>query len=313
MKQIKIISLICAVSFTLISHDLAAEDDTNKYYESSSGISNDGYWGSKRGHLGGEERVKEAPSYEPAEEPMSFGGYEFIDPDYSNFGFEFAMQSNYDDYNHYGLYYDYVLDDIMGEGIAWQSNTRKNSDTILFSNGLGVLPKGSDFPFGYNAFFDIDSATQKTRFSVGGKYADPVYAYTVSSNIYMPVKSGENHDDIVPSIDVRVEGIINPVLQFHSSIEYFRGDDIQVSRSYPVSHNSHKAVIGLDFTPIELLRIGVEAAKVKDKDVGYAAYINFNFNLWRSISDQLKPIVDIDFAANQLLPFSRSKDFARYQ
>lgn len=313
MKNFNILCLKLVTSLVLFTPFILTAADDKYYGENEGQISNDGYWGGQRGHIGAEELIISNSEPEETDSEL-FPDYEFVEPTYSNLGFAFAVQSNYDDYNTYSLDFEYVMNDIGEmEGIAWQTNLRQNEKTLIWSNGIGILPEGEENPIGYNVFLDFDARELDGRASFGLKYDDPIYVYSVSSNIYIPLAFSEGKDDIAPSIDVRLEGAMSAVVLFHASAELFDGTNIRVGRGYPTTSGSNKLTVGLDYVPTPIFRIGVEANKVKGHDVGYAAYINFNFDLWGTISEQMEDIVDLDFAIDQQIPFSRSKVMARHQ
>jgi len=288
----------------------AAED---KYYSENEGeISNQGYWGKQRGHVGGEEQRKPSPVVEDAEEPK-FTPFELPEPLYSNLSFGITLHSNYDDYDRHGTSLannpgiDYVLDNVFADDLVWQANVDYKNKDILVSNGIGILPEDSLIGVGVNAFWDVELNSGNHRLSLGTKYDDPNYIFNLSSNIYLPLSGKGDKDDLVNSVDIRAEGAITTTVQFHSSFEYFFGDDIQMNDDYDPSDNSHKLTVGLDYTPIALLQLGAEATKVKDHDVGYGVYLYFNYNPWRPFSEQLELILDNGFSMHQMIPFSRSK------
>jgi len=289
----------------------AAED---KYYSENEGkVSNKGYWGKNRGHVGGEEQHKPTPIVEEPE----FSPFELPKPLYSNLSFGITLNSNYDDYDRHGTSLasnpgiDYVVDDIFADDLVWQANVDYKNKDILVSNGIGILPEDSLIGVGVNAFWDAEVKSGNHRLSVGTKYDDPNYIFNLSSNIYFPLSGKDHKDDLVNSVDIRAEGAITATLQFHSSFEYFFGDDIRMNNDYDATDNSHKLTVGLDYTPIALLQLGAEATKVKEHDVGYGVYLYFNYNPWRPFSEQLELILDNDFSTHQMIPFSRSKVLAR--
>jgi len=292
----------------------AAED---KFYsESGDKISNDGYWGSQRGHLGGEEKRKPTPAVVEPEKP-EFEPFEFSKPLYSNMSFGLLLHSKYDDYDRHGTSlannpgFDYVLDNVFAEDLVWQANIDYKNDDLLVSNGIGVLPEDSLVGIGVNAFWDMELNSGNQRFSMGSKYDDPDYIFNLSSNIYFPLSGKGSEGDLVNSMDIRAEGSINPTLQFHSSLEYFFGNNIQVGEDYDPTNSSHKLTAGLDYTPMPLLQLGVEATKVKDHEIGYGVYLYFNYDPWRPFNEQLELILDTDFSMHQMIPFSRSKVLPR--
>lgn len=307
-------------SLLLLSPSISFAETENKFYvDNDNKISNEGYWGSNRGHLGGQEAVKTVPDTEPVveeevtEDTSVLNDYEAVEPTYNNIRFAFAVEDNYEEYNTLGLDFDYVLADAVVKDVAWQTSFRQNQHRLVWSNGIGVLPDADDLELGYNAFIDWDFGSMNSRASIGTKYDDPVYAYSLSSNVYVPLTWERENGDFAPSVDIRMQGAMSNVLQFHMSAEYFSGNNIQVGRDYPISDDSHKLTIGFDYTPMPVLQVGIEANKVKDHDVGYAAYISFNFNLWKSLSEQFAPIVDLEFFESQLVPFSRSKVLAKHK
>lgn len=292
----------------------AAED---KFYsDNDDEISNKGYWGKQRGHLGGKEERKPQPVVEEPEEPP-FEPFSFTKPLYSNLSFGLTLNSNYDDYDRHGTSFannpgfDYVLDNVFTEDLVWQANINYKNEDILISNGIGILPEDSLIGVGVNAFWDMEANSGSNRFSVGAKYDDPDYIFNLSSNIYFPLSGKGEPDDFVNSMDIRAEGAITPTLTFHSSIEYFFGDDVKVSEQYSPTNNSHKVTAGLDYTPIPLLQFGVEATKVQDHDLGYGVYLYFNYDPWRPFNEQLELILDNDFSLHEMIPFSRSKVLGR--
>lgn len=292
----------------------AAED---KYYSENEGkISNKGHWGKQRGHVGGEEQRKPTPVVEEPEKP-EFEPFAFPKPLYSNLNFGLELHSNYDDYDRHGTSlannpgFDYVLDNVFTDDLVWQANIDYKNDDLLVSNGIGILPEDSLVGVGVNAFWDVEMSSGNHRLSVGSKYDDPNYIFNLSSNIYFPLSGKDSEGDLVNSVDIRAEGAITPTLQFHSSFEYFFGDNIQVSDDYDPTDNSHKLTAGLDYTPIPLLQLGVEATKVQDHEVGYGVYLSFNYDPWRPLNEQLEVIFDNDFSTHQMIPFSRSKTLAR--
>ena len=292
----------------------AAED---KYYSESGGkISNKGYWGKQRGHVGGEEKQKPQPVVEESEDP-GFEPFAFPKPLYSNLNFGLELHSNYEDYGRHGTSLannpglDYVVDNFFAEDLVWQANIDYKNDDILISNGIGILPEDSLIGVGVNAFWDVELSSGNQRLSVGTKYDDPNYVFNLSSNIYFPLSGKGEEDELVNSMDIRAEGAISPTVTFHTSFEYFFGDDIQVSDDYDPTDDSHKLTAGLDYTPIPLLQFGVEATKVQDHDVGYGVYLYFNYDPWRPLNEQLELILDNGFSMHQMIPFSRSKVLAR--
>ncbi|KXO06717.1 Invasin [Moritella sp. JT01] len=292
----------------------AAED---KYYSENEGkISNKGYWGEQRGHVGGEEQRKPSPVLEEPEEPESTP-FEFPVPLYSNLSFGITLHSNYDDYDRHGTSLannpgiDYVLDNVFTDDLIWQANIDYKNEDILISNGIGILPEDSLIGVGVNAFWDVELNSGSQRLSIGTKYDDPNYIFNLSSNIYFPLSSRGDKGDLVNSVDIRAEGAITTTLQFHSSFEYFFGDDIQMNDDYDPTDNSHKLTAGLDYTPISLLQLGVEATKVKGHEVGYGVYIYFNYDPWRPFSEQLALISGNVFSTHKMIPFSRSKVLPR--
>jgi len=320
MSPLKSVCLKLSVSLILLFPGISIAETENKFYvENDNKISNEGYWGSDRGHLGEQEAVKIAPDVERApkedvvEDTMVLDDYEVVEPIYNNLRFAFAVEDNYEDYNTMGLDFDYVLGDAFAEDVAWQTNFRQNKHRLVWANGIGVLPDADDLELGYNAFVDWDFGSMNSRASIGTKYDDPVYAYSLSSNIYVPLTWERENGDFAPSVDVRMQGAMSNVLQFHVSAEYFSGNNIQVGNNNPISDDSHMLTVGFDYTPIPVLQLGIEANKVKKNDIGYAAYIFFNFNLWESLSEQFAPIVDLTFFESQLVPFSRSKVLARHK
>ncbi|MDX2320445.1 MAG: inverse autotransporter beta domain-containing protein [Moritella sp.] len=301
----------------LLSLSPAANAAEDKYYAENEGdISNKGYWGKQRGHLGGEEQLKPKPAVEEPEEP-GFEPVEFLTPLYSNLSFGLKLHSNYDDYDRHGSSFennpglDYVLDNVFTEDLVWQANIDYKNEDILITNGIGILPEDSLIGVGVNAFLDVELNSGSQRLSVGTKYDDPDYIFNLSSNIYFPLSGTDEVDDLVTSMDIRAEGAITPTVQFHSSLEYFVGDNVQINDNYDPTDNSHKLTAGLDYTPIPLLQLGVEATKVKDHDVGYGVYLYFNYDPWRPLNEQLEWIVDNDFSLHNMIPFSRSKVLAR--
>ena len=305
-------SMALLLSLSPLIH--AAED---KYYSESGGkISNEGYWGKKRGHVGGEEKRKPTLILEEPEEP-EFTPFSFPKPLYSNLSFGFQLHSNYDDYDRHGTSLasnpglDYVLDNVFADDLVWQANIDYKNEDILISNGIGILPEDSLIGVGVNAFWDVEMNSGNHRLSLGSKYDDPNYIFNLSSNIYFPLSGKGSEDDLVNSIDIRAEGAITPTVQFHSSLEFFFGDDIQINDDYNPTNNSHKFTAGLDYTPIPLLQLGVEATKVQDHDVGYGVYLYFNYDPWRPLNEQLELILDNGFSMHQMIPFSRSKVLAR--
>lgn len=292
----------------------AAED---KYYSESEGkISNEGYWGSQRGHIGGEEKQKPKPPVEPAVEP-EFEPFVFPGPLYSNLSFGLVLHNDYEDYDRHGSSsdinpgIDLVFDNVFADDLVWQANVDYKNEDVLVSNGIGILPEDSLIGIGVNAFWDIELNSGNQRFSVGGKYDDPNYVFNLSSNIYFPTTGTGDEGDLVNSMDVRAEGAITPTLQFHSSYEYFFGDNIKVSDGYDPTNNSHKFTVGIDYQPIALLQLGVEATKVKEHDIGYGVYLSFNYDPWRPLTEQLDVIFDNDFSIHQMIPFSRSTVLSR--
>ncbi|QUM86612.1 inverse autotransporter beta domain-containing protein [Moritella sp. 28] len=294
----------------------AAED---KYYSENEGegkVSNKGYWGKNRGHVGGEEQRKPSPIVEEPEQP-EFTPFEFPVPLYSNLSFGITLNSNYDDYERHGTSLasnpgiDYVVDDIFADDLVWQANIDYKNGDVLVSNGIGILPEDSLIGVGVNAFWDIELNSGNHRLSVGTKYDDPNYIFNLSSNIYFPTSGKDHEGDLVNSVDIRAEGAITTTVKFHSSFEYFFGDDIQMNDDYDPTDNSHKLTVGLDYTPISLLQLGAEATKVKEHDVGYGVYLYFNYDPWRPLSEQLELISDNDFLMHQMIPFSRSKVLPR--
>lgn len=308
-------SLFFAILLLSFATSISAAED--KYYSENEGkISNDGYWGKKRGHVGGEEQRKPTPPAETPEEP-GFEALEFTKPLYSKLSFGLVLQSNYDDYERHGSSladnpgFDYVVDNVFTDDLVWQANIDYKNDDILISNGIGILPEDSLIGVGVNAFWDVEVDSGEQRLSVGTKYDDPDYVFNLSSNIYFPVSGKDEADNLVTSMDLRAEGAITPTLQFHSSFEYFWGDNIQINDDYDPSDNSHKFTAGLDYTPISLLQFGVEATKVKEHDVGYGIYLYFNYDPWRPLNEQLELILDNDFSMHEMIPFSRSKVLSR--
>jgi len=313
--QPSVVLLSCVTLLLSLSASINAAED--KYYSENEGaISNKGYWGKQRGHLGGEEQRKPTFVVEEPAEP-AFEPIEFSKPLYSNLSFGLELHSNYDDYDRHGTSlannpgFDYVLDNVFADDLVWQANIDYKNEDILVSNGIGILPEDSLIGVGVNAFFDAELSSGNHRFSVGAKYDDPNYIFNLSSNIYFPTSGKGEPDDLVNSLDIRAEGAITPTVQFHSSLEYFFGDDIQVSENYDPTNNSHKFTAGLDYTPIPLLQLGVEATKVQDHDVGYGVYLYFNYDPWRPLNEQLELILDNDFSMHEMIPFSRSKALAR--
>ncbi|WP_255554880.1 inverse autotransporter beta domain-containing protein [Moritella sp. 24] len=311
----RLVALSSIVLFSVLSIPIHAADD--KYYsENDDKISNKGYWGKQRGHLGGEEQRKPKPVVEEPEEP-AFEPFLFPEPLYSNISFGLQLHSNYEDYDRHGTSLannpgiDYVVDNVFTDDLVWQANVDYKNDDVLISNGIGVLPEDSLIGVGVNAFWDVELNSGNHRLSVGAKYDDPNYIFNLSSNIYFPLSGKGSEDDLVNSMDIRAEGAITPTLQFHSSFEYFFGDDIQVTEDYDPTNNSNKLTAGLDYTPIPLLQFGVEATKVKDHEVGYGVYLYFNYDPWRPFNEQLELILDSDFSMHQMIPFSRSKVLPR--
>ena len=305
--------LLSSVTLLLsLSPSIHATED--KYYSENEGeISNKGYWGKGRGHVGGEEQRKPSPVLEEPE----FTPFELPEPLYSNLSFGVTLHSDYDDYDRHGTSLannpgiDYVLDNVFTDDLIWQANVDYKNENILISNGIGILPEDSLVGMGLNAFWDVELNTGNHRLSIGTKYDDPHYIFNLSSNIYFPLAGKGDKDDLVNSMDIRAEGAITTTLQFHSSFEYSFGDDIQMNDDYAPTDNSHKFTAGLDYTPISLLQLGVEATKVKDHEVGYGVYLYFNYDPWKSFSEQLDLILDNDFAMHQMIPFSRSKVLPR--
>jgi hypothetical protein len=313
--QLPAVLLSCVTLLLSFSPVIYAADD--KYYSENEGkISNDGYWGSQRGHLGGEEKRKPTLVIEEPEEP-EFEPVEFLKPIYSNLSFGLELHSNYDDYDRHGSSldnnpgFDYVLDNVFAEDLVWQANIDYKNEKILITNGIGILPEDSLIGVGVNAFLDVELNSGNQRLSVGTKYDDPDYIFNLSSNIYFPLSGKDEIDDLVTSMDIRAEGAITPTVTFHSSLEYFVGDDVQINDNYDLTDNSHKLTAGLDYTPIPLLQFGVETTKVKDHDFGYGVYIYLNYDPWRPLNEQLEWILDNDFALHEMIPFSRSKVLAR--
>lgn len=311
----RLLALPPIIFFTVLSNPIYAADD--KYYsENDEKISNKGYWGKQRGHIGGKEERKPKPVVEEPEE-APFEPYLFPEPLYSNLSFGITLHSNYDDYDRHGTSlannpgFDYVLDNVFTEDLVWQANIDYKNDDILVSNGIGILPEDSLVGLGVNAFWDVELDSGNHRFSLGTKYDDPDYIFNLSSNIYFPLSGRGEKDDLVNSMDIRAEGAITPTLQFHSSFEYFFGDDIRINKDYDPTNNSNKLTAGLDYTPMALLQLGVEATKVKDHEVGYGVYLYFNYDPWRPLNEQLELILDNGFSMHQMIPFSRSKVLSR--
>lgn len=307
-----------SLNLTLLCAAPVSANEVDKYYSDNAGaISNDGYWGKKRGHLGGEEKKKVNPVKTELEEP-EFEPFAFPRPKYSNLSFGLTLQSNYDDYERHGTTlknnpgFDYVLDDVFEDDVVWQANLHRNNDDLVLSNGLGVMSEDSLLPFGFNAFVDAELGTGNTRFSLGSKYEDPDYIFNLSSNFYKPIAGDDEPGDLAPSIDVRAEGAISPVIQFHASAEYYFGDNIQLSDDYDPTDGSHKLTAGLDYTPIPLIQLGVEATKVESHDMGYGVYLYFNYDPWEPFDKQIESILDTDFAQRKMIPFSRSNVMARF-
>ena len=319
---VKRLGIVFLASFLILNLALlctapVSASEVDKYYSDNEGtISNDGYWGKKRGHLGGEEKKKVNPVESAPEEP-EFEPFAFPRPKYSNLSFGLTLQSNYDDYERHGTTlqnnpgFDYVLDDVFGEDTVWQANLHRNNDDLVLANGIGVMPEDSLLPFGFNAFVDAELGTGNTRFSVGTKYEDPDYIFNLSSNFYKPITSDDEPGDLAPSIDVRAEGAISPVIQLHASAELFFGDNIQLSDDYDPTDGSYKLTAGLDYTPIPLIQLGIEATQVKSHDMGYGVYLYLNYDPWQPFDEQIASILDTDFAQRKMIPFSRSNVLAR--
>lgn len=308
-----IVLLSCSSMLLFLSFLTFASAAEDKYYSDNGGeISNKGYWGKQRGHLGGKEQLKERPITEEARGPDVIP-----EPLYFNLSFGLELQSNYEDYsrngtslaNNPGL--DFFFDDIFTDDLVWQANIDYKNDDVLISNGIGILPNDSLVGIGINAFWDSDLSSGHQRLSVGAKYDDPNYILNLSSNIYFPVLGKGGVDDFVNSMDIRSEGMISPTVLFHTSFEYLFGDNIQVSDDYDPTNESYKLTAGFGYTPIPLLQLGIEATKVKEHDVGYGVYLYFNYDPWRTFSKQLEWITDNNFSMHKMIPFSRSKIFVR--
>jgi hypothetical protein len=239
-------------------------------------------------------------------------------PLYSNLHFTVLQESDYRQHDRkgtdieYNSGFDYVLGDVFISDVVWQLNMQRLNDSMVVSNGIGMLPGEGPFALGYNAFFDIDLKHGGKRLSIGTKYDDPEYLFNLSANAYFSMGSEDEPGEPVSSVDLRGEGVIAPQLQFHSAVEYFSGDNIQVSEQYSPTDDSYKLTAGIDYTPIELATLGVEASKVRSHEVGYGVYLTFSYDPWRPLAEQIHTLTDNDFGRRKLIPFSRSLAQARF-
>ena len=291
------LGLSCAFSVANLSY---AETADEVYAESGDDIAADG-----------DEQVTMTTA-------TSLDDYKLSRPLYSNLHFTVLLENDYRQRERkgtdieYNPGFDYVLGDVFIPDVAWQLNIQRLDDSMVISNGIGMLPGEGQFALGYNAFFDIDLKHGGKRLSIGTKYDDPDYLFNLSANAYFPIGSGDESGEPVSSVDLRGEGVIAPQFQFHSSVEYFSGDHIQVSEQYSPTDNSYKLAAGIDYTPIELVTLGVEASKVKSHEVGYGVYLTFSYDPWRPLAEQIKTLTDNDFGRRKLIPFSRSQAQARF-
>lgn len=192
-----------------------------------------------------------------------------------------------------------VLDD-PEQVIFLQAGIRHDdaNNRTTINVGAGDRHFGEEWMFGYNAFFDHEINRGHSRVGLGGEaWADYL---KLSSNLYFPVSSWKDSADVANYQERAARGMdLNamyylpqlPQFAINLKAEQYWGKEVALLGTSKREANPYAATVGLSWTPIPLLRVGVEQRHAK----GGQHDTNVNLGLEWKIGSSLEQMLDPNY------------------
>lgn len=169
------------------------------------------------------------------------------------------------------------------------------SNRTTFNMGAGDRHFGDDWMLGYNAFFDHEINRGHSRVGMGGEaWADYL---KLSTNLYLPVSNWKDSLDVAHYQEKAARGMdVNamyylpqyPQLGLNLKAEQYWGKEVALAGTSNREANPYAATVGLNWSPVPLLRVGVEQRHAK----GGRHDSNVNLGLEWKLGSTLEQMLD---------------------
>lgn len=146
-----------------------------------------------------------------------------------------------------------------------QAGWRNKDDRNTLNVGTGIRIFNSDWMYGGNVFFDHDLTGNNRRAGIGAEGG--ANALKFSANYYYGLTKWHNSRDIAGynerpanGWDVITEGWLPVYPQLGGKLRYeqYYGSDVALFGTYQRQKNPYAVTLGMDWTPVPLLTLGVD-------------------------------------------------------
>ncbi|WP_318373715.1 inverse autotransporter beta domain-containing protein [Enterobacter sp.] len=190
-----------------------------------------------------------------------------------------------------------------------QFGLHNNEDRFTTNAGLGQRWFVNDWMLGYNAFYDLGWRNTRQRYGLGLEVWRDFAK--LSANSYQAIsgwRESRQHEDYderpASGWDMQAEGWVPfwPWLGGRVMYERYQGDEVALTSFSQRGKNPSATTLGLNYTPVPLLTLGVDRKQQTSRNPDTSVKINLN---WRVGQPLHKQISADEVVFNRLLTGSR--------
>ncbi|WP_193762741.1 Ig-like domain-containing protein [Enterobacter cancerogenus] len=196
-----------------------------------------------------------------------------------------------------------------------QFGLHNNQNQFTTNTGLGQRWLMNEWMLGYNVFYDLGWKNTRQRYGLGVEVWRDFLKF--SANSYRAIsgwresRQHENYDERPANgWDIRAEGWVPawPWVGGHVVYERYQGEEVALTSFSQRGKNPSASTLGLNYTPIPLLTLGVNRKQQISRRAEASFTLNLNWQFDRPFSKQLNAD---DVVFNRLLTVSRLDPVAR--